>query len=128
MTTMHPRPYGNQVPDGSTTGRVIVDERTHADDGLSLQRQEAAVRDYLAKHPQWNIAAVYRDSGSSAFDRPGLRHMLAAARAGQFDAVVVHPVDRLARRIDDLDTIVRTLHDASVTPHNATEPLDTSTP
>lgn len=81
MTIMHPRPYGDQVPGGSTTGRVIIYERTHADDGLSLQRQEAAVRDYLAKHPQWNVVGVYIDSGSSAFDRPGLRRSPRPARA-----------------------------------------------
>lgn len=45
-------------------------------------------------------------------DRPQLREMLAYVRAG--DAVVVHSMDRLARNLEDLRAIVRTLTQKAV--------------
>lgn len=60
-----------------------------------------------------DVERIFEDkvSGRDA-DRPKLTEMLAFVRAG--DTVVVHSMDRLARNLDDLRRIVRTLTDKGV--------------
>jgi site-specific DNA recombinase len=127
MAIVYRWPRGGQIPDGMPHRRAAVYERTASDSAVSLQRQEEAIRSYLADHPQWRVVAVYRDAGASAFHRPELQRALRSAEAGEFDGLIVHGVDRLARRIDELADIITTLRRAQVTLHSTTEPLDTST-
>jgi DNA invertase Pin-like site-specific DNA recombinase len=51
-------------------------------------------------------------SGKNATERPKLEEMIAYVRDG--DTVIVHSMDRLARNLDDLRAIVRTLTDKGV--------------
>ena len=54
------------------------------------------------------VVAEFSDagiSGASAVNRPGLQALLAAARAGRFDVVVVEALDRLSRSLADVAAI-----------------------
>ena len=51
-------------------------------------------------------------SGKNATDRPALNAMLDWVREG--DSVLVHSIDRLARDLRDLQTIIQTLNDKGV--------------
>ncbi len=71
---------------------------------------------------------IYRETASGAKgDRKQLRKMLAALQAG--DLVMVTRIDRLARSIFDLFTIVKAIADAGAQFKSLAEPLvDTNTP
>jgi len=62
-------------------------------------------------------------SGASA-DRPALQDMIAFVRSG--DEVVVHSIDRLARNLMDLQSIIKELNDKGVTIHFISESLSFS--
>jgi len=62
-------------------------------------------------------------SGASA-DRPALQDMIAFVRSG--DEVVVHSIDRLARNLMDLQSIIKKLNDKGVTIHFISESLSFS--
>ena len=62
-------------------------------------------------------------SGASA-DRPALQDMIAFVRSG--DEVVVHSIDRLARNLMDLQSIIQELNDKGVTIHFISESLSFS--
>jgi DNA invertase Pin-like site-specific DNA recombinase len=70
--------------------------------GYSLEAQERLVRDWVGQQRgdlAGELVSVYRDEGHSARtdDRPAFQQLVADARVGQFDAIVVHKFDRLAR-------------------------------
>jgi len=70
--------------------------------GYSLEAQERLVRDWVGQQRgdlSGDLVVVYRDEGHSARtdDRPAFQQMVADARSGQFEAIVVHKFDRLAR-------------------------------
>jgi DNA invertase Pin-like site-specific DNA recombinase len=99
---------GDQLPDAP--GRGQFDTQT--------QRLHA----YAAEH-NLAVTATYSDIGSGTDpDRPGLAAMLDAARAGQFDHLLVDRLDRLARNITDLAAIFDDLDHAGITLHCAAEP------
>lgn len=53
----------------------------------------------------WTRAVVFSDrakSGASTVGRDGLTSMMSAARAGEFDVVVVEALDRISRDQEDL--------------------------
>ena len=62
-------------------------------------------------------------SGAST-DRPALQDMIAFVRSG--DEVVVHSIDRLARNLMDLQSIIQELNDKGVTIHFISESLSFS--
>ena len=62
-------------------------------------------------------------SGASA-DRPALQDMIAFVRSG--DEVVVHSIDRLARNLMDLQSIIQELNNKGVTIHFISESLSFS--
>lgn len=78
--------------------RVSTDRQ--ADEGLGLDVQEAACRDW-ARRNRARIAFVVRDAGVSGaadeVDRPGLAEAMGHVRAGRADCIVVARLDRLAR-------------------------------
>lgn len=85
--------------------RISLD-RTGA--GLGVERQEAACRDKAA-NKGWNVVEVYVDNDVSATSkkpRPAYQRMLADARAGHIDAIVVWHIDRLTRRPRELEDVI----------------------
>lgn len=77
------------------------------------------------------ILATYLDEGVSGTvrvcERPAGARLLADAKAGKFDTVLVFRIDRLARRTSDLLNTTETLEEAGVSIRSLTEPFDTST-
>ncbi|MFN3621247.1 recombinase family protein, partial [Sphingorhabdus sp.] len=98
------------------TLRCAVYTRKSTDEGLekdfnSLDAQREACEAYILsqQHEGWSpIAEHYDDGGFSGGDmeRPALRRLLAAVKAGQIDVIVVYKIDRLTRSLSDFARIV----------------------
>ena len=69
---------------------------------------------------------VYEEKASAVAKRPELERCLANMRPG--DVLVVWKLDRLARSLRDLLTILERLHAAGAGIRSLTEPVDTATP
>lgn len=69
---------------------------------------------------------VYEEKASAVAKRPELERCLAGIRPG--DVLVVWKLDRLARSLRDLLTILERLHAAGAGIRSLTEPIDTATP
>ena len=80
-------------------------------DGFSLDAQRRAFQDFCRQRG-WDVEVTYDDEGRSAWGesiskRPGYRRMLEDARAGRFDVLVTHTLDRLSR---NLRVMLETFH------------------
>jgi site-specific DNA recombinase len=78
--------------------RVSTQEQAK-EDKTSLEEQLGACKKICIERG-WKIVCEYQDAGISGHlleERPGLQNLLADARAGKFDLVVVKDFDRLAR-------------------------------
>jgi site-specific DNA recombinase len=91
-------------------------------DGYSLQAQEA-VCSRLTKERGWQVIGVFTDPGVSArtTERPGFQAMMQAARAGRFDVLVVHKLDRFSRSVVDQLRCFGELSEANVAFVSASE-------
>ena len=69
---------------------------------------QQALCDRLAQERGWPVVGHYVDNDRSATsgDRPAYGRLLADARAGTFDALVVYHLDRLTRRVADLEVVI----------------------
>ena len=112
--------------------RVAIYVRRSTDEEhqpFTLEAQQTKLAAYITSQPGWHLVAVFSDDASGAkLDRPGLNEALAAARAGQFDILLVYRVDRFTRRIRDLSYLIDELDQAGVAFRSAIEPFDTATP
>ena len=117
---------------GTSRVRVATYTRRSTDEAnqpFTVEAQEAKLDSYVASQDGWAIVARYSDDVSGAkIDRRGLGLALAAARAGEFDVLLVYRVDRFSRRIRDLVMLLDELDSSDVVFRSATEPFDTSTP
>ena len=82
--------------------RVSTDEQL---DGYSLSAQEKAIYDF-ASLKGWQVVNIYREEGKSAKSdlRPVFQQMIDDAKAGQFDVIAVHKLDRFSRSLIDVMT------------------------
>ncbi len=96
-------------------------------DGESLNTQRSSIQDYCASRG-WELVTIYEDAGISGAkdDRPALQALLAAAKAGEIDAVVVRDLSRFGRSARDLLVNIQTLKDCSVTFISLKEGIDGS--
>lgn len=96
-----------------------------------VTRQEDDCRK-LAQEHGWEVGTVFSDNDTSAYSgtpRPGYRAMLEAIRAGRVDVVVVWHVDRLYRRVSDLEEYISACQPANVPTYAVQSgPLDLTTP
>lgn len=97
----------------------------------STARQEADTR-ALSQARGFDVVEVFSDVDLSAYKagvvRPAYEKMLAAARAGELDAVVVWKVDRLARSLREFVRVTEMLDKFGVALVSVNESLDTSSP
>jgi DNA invertase Pin-like site-specific DNA recombinase len=79
-------------------GYIRVSTDRQAEEGLGLEVQEAAIRNW-ANAEGHRVVVVARDEGVSGSleDRPGLDDAFASLRERRADALVVYRLDRLAR-------------------------------
>lgn len=117
----------NKIVKVAVYARVSTQEQ--AVEGTSLEHQSGQLESYCG--PQgWVIWQSYVDPGYTGKDddRPGLKRLLADAKLGLFEKVVVYKLDRLARKLRLLLEIEEKLKDHGVALHSVKETLDTSTP
>ncbi len=106
--------------------RISTDE---ARQPFSLEAQETKLRAYIESQENWELVTVVPEQASGAtIDRPKLAKLLASARAGRFDLVLVYRVDRFSRSVRGLAHLLDELDSAGVAFRSATEPFDTTTP
>jgi DNA invertase Pin-like site-specific DNA recombinase len=106
-----------------------VSTRGQADNGISLEEQEARIRAYAEANGA-ELAAVEADRGLSGrtAKRPGLRRVLDRLRAGDADGVVVARLDRLSRSLRDAVNLFAKAEQEGWQIHSLNERLDTSSP
>ncbi len=111
--------------------RVSTDEQTRQDYN-SLESQRDICRHAIAikQHEGWVEGEHFSDGGYSGknLERPALRDLLAAARAGTIEAVVVYKLDRLTRSIADFYSLWEVFKRHGIIFVSATQSFDTSDP
>ena len=109
--------------------RVSTEDQAASGYGLDVQRERCAA---MAVVKSWRVVAVFADEGLSGTlpveDRPGLAALMAAAGAGEIDAVIVLALDRLGRKTGLVLDVVDQLAASSVEVVSVKEALDTTTP
>jgi site-specific DNA recombinase len=130
-TTKRRRGGGPRPPATGGT-RVAIVTRISTDEvnqPYSLEAQSKGLEAFVDSQPGQTITHRFVDQASGAtLERPGLQAALAAAKAGEFDVLLVYRIDRLTRSIVGLMTIVSELDAAGVALRSATEPIDTQGP
>jgi DNA invertase Pin-like site-specific DNA recombinase len=90
--------------------------------------QEQPLRDLITQRG-WQFHQLYSDRASGAKEkRPGLNALMADARRGLFDVVVVWRFDRFARSVRQLVLALEEFHALGIDFVSHQEALDTSTP
>jgi len=91
---------------------------------VSTSEQDTALQlDALEK---LGVSSVFVESGSGVGPRPELQKALRSLCAG--DVLVVWKLDRMARSLSDLLSILNRLRNIGASVRSLTEPIDTSTP
>ena len=110
----------------ATYTRISTDETRQP---YSLDAQATRLRSYVDSQEDWQLVRQFTDQASGAStERPGLQRALAEARAHRYDLLLVYRVDRFARSVRGLATLLEQLDAAGVAFRSATEPFDTATP
>ncbi len=110
----------------ATYTRISTDE---AHQPYSLEAQASRLRSYIASQEDWSLVREFCDQASGATtERPNLQRALTEATAQRFDLLLVYRVDRFARSVRGLASLLEALDAAGVAFRSATEPFDTSTP
>ena len=104
-----------------------VSSQEQATEGTSMSFQESQLNGYC-KLQGWTIINAYTDPGFSGKngDRPGLERLLADAKIGLFDKVLVFKLDRLARNLRLLLEIEQKLRSYGISLISVKEAIDTS--
>lgn len=109
-----------------TYTRVSTSEQ--AEGGTSLDTQRQRCREYVEREG-WTLVDEFEDAGVSGKkeSRPGLDRLMRAARAGEFEALVVAKLDRLGRSTRHLLEVIDELDALSVRVVFLDPSVDTST-
>ncbi|MET4003861.1 DNA invertase Pin-like site-specific DNA recombinase [Arthrobacter sp. UYCu511] len=95
----------------STPKRCAIYARISDDkrgEGLGVERQEEACR-ALAERNGWEVTLVEVDNSISAYSgkpRPAYMRMVEAIKRGEVDIVIAWQLDRLYRRMKDLEAYI----------------------
>lgn len=123
-------PLSNAAFENMVDLYVRVSSTEQAEEGYSLEEQEARLRSYCEAY-SYTIHAVHIDPGFSGanLDRPGIKKVINDVRTGACKKVIVWKLDRLSR--SQKDTMIL-LEDVFLANNCAfvsmTESFDTSTP
>jgi DNA invertase Pin-like site-specific DNA recombinase len=107
-----------------TVGYVRVSTDRQAEQGVSLEVQEAKIR-AMAIVQGTDLAEVIVESAKS-LNRPGFQRLLALMSAGRVDAVIVAKLDRLTRSVKHLCGLLELFEKRKVALVSVAESLDTS--
>jgi len=96
-----------------------------ADESQDPENQLMRLREYAKQH-EWEILREYSDRASGAdASRPELDRMMADARAHRFSLVLVVKVDRLARSVSNLYSLLSELDEFGVKFHCTDQNIST---
>jgi DNA invertase Pin-like site-specific DNA recombinase len=116
----------------STSSSVSTSNRTRHGEELSFDQNpevQAEPLRVLITQRGWSTYRVYSDRASGAKERrPGLDALMADARRGLFDVVIVWRFDRFARSVKQLVTALEEFRSLGIDFVSHQEALDTSTP
>ena len=101
--------------------------------GESIGNQVELCREFVRMHypdVKEKDVAVYEDEGFSGgnLERPDFKKMMKAARAHEFDAIVVYRLDRISRNISDFAALIEELGRLNVAFISIREQFDTASP
>lgn len=88
-----------------------------AQDPRSIEDQVRLCREHAERNKLGSVAAIFADyalSGASLRTRPEATRLIAEARAGRFDAILVEALDRVSRDQEDVAAIYKRLAFAGV--------------
>jgi len=104
-----------------------VSTQEQAVEGTSLEHQQEQL-EFYCQAQDWQIFQTYVDPGYTGKDaeRPGLKRLLADAKLGLFEKVVVFKLDRLSRNLRLLLEVEEKLKECSVALFSIKESIDTS--
>jgi len=107
--------------------RVSTDEQAERDLSIPFQLERCR---YHAQGKGWEVVREFVDAGESARTdkRPEFQQMITAARAREFDIILVHKFDRFARNDYDFIVYEKELEDLGITVESLSEPGDATTP
>jgi DNA invertase Pin-like site-specific DNA recombinase len=117
--------------------RCAVYTRKSTEEGMeqdfnSLDTQREACEAFIRSQRQegWHLLSERFDDGgysSGTMERPALTRLLAAAREGRIETVVVYKVDRLTRSLADFARIVELFDQSGVSFVSVTQQFNTTT-
>lgn len=69
------------------------------DGAESIQNQEELLKQYIAKHPEFNLKSVFIDNGETGVDfiRPAWNDLMRECREGKINCIIVKDLSRLGR-------------------------------
>jgi site-specific DNA recombinase len=107
--------------------RVSTEEQAERDLSIPFQLERCR---YHTQGKGWEVVREFVDAGESARTdkRPDFQKMVTAARAKEFDVILVHKLDRFARNDYDFITYEKELDDLGIVLESVSEPGDVSTP
>lgn len=102
--------------------RVSTDKQT-----TEVQKRE--ITEFLKSKPEFNLVNSYCDEGfsGSKVKRPELDKLLIAARNNEFDVIVIWKLDRLARSLKHLVSLVNEFKDLGIELISLTDGIDFTT-
>lgn len=108
-----------------------VSSREQAQKDLSIPFQLNQIRKYCIEH-NYKLVTEYIDEGKSAKtdDRPAFKKMISVAKSKikNFDAIVIHKLDRFSRNNEDHVIYRALLRQYGVKIYSVSEPYDEDTP
>lgn len=117
-------------PKAPTRAALYVRLSEDSEASTSVARQREITSAYAASR-EWEIVEVFEDIDVSAthsrLDRPGLNRLRESIARDEIDVVIVWRLDRLARKVLDLLTILDEWTKAGCAAASATESIDLTT-
>jgi DNA invertase Pin-like site-specific DNA recombinase len=114
--------------DKTAIGYARVSTRDQADNGHSLDAQQAKIEAYATLH-DLELSEVIVDEGHSAksLDRPGMGRLLGLIRRRAVDVVIIAKLDRITRSVRDLGDLVERFQRSGVEFASVADNIDTTT-
>lgn len=106
--------------------------REQAVDGFNLDEQERKIREYVDVYYEGQDIqfTMFREEGASArsLKRPKMKMILDEIQGGAVDVLIVHNLDRLTRKLVDMEWLIELFEKKNVELISLKEHVDTSTP
>lgn len=116
----------DRVKDRVAVGYIRVSTVKQDKSGLSLEEQDRRLRS-RADADGTKLDRVYKDDESAKdLDRPMIQEVLARIERGEISHLYVYKLDRLTRRLRDLDDLMTLFTKKNVALVSVTESIDTS--